>query len=97
MKEASGKNICEVMMGLKLRLEWYDKQTQLCQGEESSKDLGDDESVLNALGIPVENNINNGGFNVIEKWVATIQPFFQHDIALTTYDYQIAFDYSEAW
>lgn len=54
-------------MGLVLRLEWYDTATLEIQGEESSKDLGDDESVLNALSIPVEGNINNGGFNVIEK------------------------------
>ena len=84
-------------MGLKLRLEWYDKQTELCQGEEPSKDLGDDESVLNALGIPVENNINNGGFNVCSHWVAVIQPHFQLPIVLDTYDYQIAFDYRDQW
>jgi hypothetical protein len=59
-------------MGLELRLEWYDTATLQLQGEESSKDLGDDESVLNALGIPVESNINNGSFNVIEKW---LRPF----------------------
>jgi hypothetical protein len=85
------------MMGLKLRLEWYDKQTDLCEGEEYSKDLGDDESVLNALGIPVENNINNGGFNVFEEWVPIIQPYFQHGIVFKTYDYQISFDYSDVW
>lgn len=63
-------------MGLKIVLEWYDKRTAIGQGEELSKDLGDDESVLNALGIPVENNINNGGFNVLGHWVDIIQPFF---------------------
>jgi hypothetical protein len=83
------------MMGLELRLEWYDKTTHECEGEESSKDLGDDESVLNALGIPVEGNINNGSFNVVEKWIATIQPYFQHEIALSTYDYQVSFDYAD--
>ncbi|WP_192559953.1 colicin E3-like toxin immunity protein [Pseudomonas allokribbensis] len=81
-------------MGLELRLEWYNTATQQFQGEESSQDLGDDESVLNALGIPVEGNINNGSFNVVEKWVATIQPYFQHQIALSINDYQISFDYS---
>lgn len=85
------------MVGLKLRLEWYNKQTQQCEGEEYSEDLGDDETVLNALGVPVENNINNGGFNVIEQWTAVIQPYFQHLIVSTTYDYQISFDYSDAW
>jgi hypothetical protein len=81
-------------MGLELRLEWYDTATLQLRGEESSKDLGDDESVLNALGIPVEGNINNGSFNVVEKWVATIQPYFQHQIILSANDYQISFDYS---
>lgn len=51
-------------MGLKLRLEWYSKQTESYEGEEYSEDLGDDDSVIEALGIPVENNINNGGFNI---------------------------------
>ncbi|ABA74027.1 putative colicin immunity protein [Pseudomonas fluorescens Pf0-1] len=53
-------------MGLELRLEWYDTATLQFQGEESSRNLGDNESVLNALGIPVEGNINNGSFNVVE-------------------------------
>ncbi|MFP6832570.1 MAG: colicin E3-like toxin immunity protein [Pseudomonas sp.] len=82
-------------MGLKLRMEWYNTATLEFQGEESSTDLGDDESVLNALGIPVEGNINNGSFNILEKWVATIQPHFQHQITMSTNDYQISFDYSE--
>lgn len=81
-------------MGLQLRMEWYDTVTLQLQDEESSKNLGDDESVLNALGIPVEGNINNGSFNVTEKWVAIIQPYFQHQITLSTNDYQISFDYS---
>jgi hypothetical protein len=84
-------------MGLKLRLEWFDKPTENFQGEEFSDDLGDDESVLNALGIPVENNINNGGFNVGSQWVAIIQPYFRHTIEITDSDYQISFDYRENW
>jgi len=44
-------------MRLELRLEWYDTATLEFQGEESSKDLGDDGSVLNALGISADNNI----------------------------------------
>lgn len=51
-------------MGLKLRLEWFDKQTECYEGEEYSKDLGEDGAVIEALGIPIKNNINNGGFNV---------------------------------
>lgn len=84
-------------MGLKLTLDWYDKQTEAFQGEEYSLDLGDDASILETLGIPVDNTINNGGFNVIEDWVPAIQPYFQHSIALTSYDYQISFDYRDVW
>ncbi|WP_413817501.1 colicin E3-like toxin immunity protein [Pseudomonas sp. P9_31] len=97
MNETSRKNTCETKMGLRLRLEWYDKQTEICQGEESSKDLGDDESILDALGIPVENNINNGGFDVGSHWIDIIQPHFRHLIDLGTHDYQLSFDYRESW
>ncbi|WP_374190754.1 colicin E3-like toxin immunity protein [Pseudomonas moraviensis] len=54
-------------MGLELRLEWYDTATLEFEGEESSKDLGGDESVLNALGTPAADNINNGSFNVAHR------------------------------
>lgn len=33
-------------MGLKLRLEWFDRKTELLVGKEYSKDLGDDGSVI---------------------------------------------------
>ena len=62
-------------------------------GKESSKDLGGDESVLNALGTPAADNINNGSFNVAQNWLATMQPYFQHQIDLRVHDYQISFDY----
>jgi hypothetical protein len=97
LNETSQKNTCETAMGLKLRLEWFHKQTENFEGEEFSDDLGDDESVLNALGIPVENNINNGGFNVGSQWAAIIQPYFRHTIEITDSDYQISFDYRENW
>ncbi|WP_429515844.1 colicin E3-like toxin immunity protein [Pseudomonas frederiksbergensis] len=85
------------MMGLKLRLEWYDRTTESYEGEEYSNDLGDDDSVLGALDIPVETSINNGGFNVERHWVTLIQPYFQHSITFAAYHYQIAFDYREKW
>ena len=84
-------------MGLKLRLEWYSKQTEAYEGEEYSEDLGDDGSVIEALGIPFENNVNNGGFGVPQDWVKILQPHFQHSIDWTSYDYQIAFDYRASW
>jgi hypothetical protein len=32
--------------------------------------LGDDGAVVEALGLPFENKINNGGFNVVLEWMA---------------------------
>jgi hypothetical protein len=84
-------------MGLKIRLEWYDKQTEMGQGEELSTDFGDDGSVIEALGLPIENNINNGGFNVTPDWVSTLQPHFLHVIRLPFYDYQVSFVYRDNW
>ncbi|EKN6174391.1 cloacin, partial [Yersinia enterocolitica] len=48
-------------MGLKLHLDWFDKKTELCKGEEYSADLQSDGSVIEQLGLQIENNINNGG------------------------------------
>lgn len=84
-------------MGLKLRLEWYNKQTESYEGEDYSEDLGDDGSVIEALGIPIENNINNGGFNVPQEWIKILQPYFQHSIDWPTYVYQVSFDYRDSW
>jgi hypothetical protein len=84
-------------MGLKIRLEWYDKETELGEGEELSRDFGDDGSVIEALGMPIENNINNGGFDVAPHWVSTLQPHFLHVIRLSSYDYQVAFIYRDKW
>jgi hypothetical protein len=84
-------------MGLKIRLEWYDKKTELGEGEELSKDYGDDGFVIESLGMPIENNINNGGFDVVSSWVSTLQPHFRHVINLSSYDYQVAFIYRDKW
>jgi len=84
-------------MGLKIRLEWYDKETELGEGEELSQDFGDDGSVIEALGMQIENNINNGGFDVGPHWVNTLQSHFDHVIRLSTYDYQVAFIYRDKW
>jgi len=84
-------------MGLKIRLEWYDKETELGEGEELSQDFGDDGSVIEALGMPIDNNINNGGFDVGPQWVNTLQAHFQHVIQLSSYDYQVAFIYRDKW
>lgn len=51
-------------MGLKLDLTWFDKKTEEFKGEEYSKDFGDDGSVIESLGMPLKDNINNGCFDV---------------------------------
>ncbi|MHC8304590.1 colicin E3-like toxin immunity protein [Pseudomonas sp. PB3P13] len=84
-------------MGLKLRLEWYDKTTEIGEGREFTDDLREDVSVLEALGIPTENTINNGGFDVQTSWVTILQPYFRHLIDIDSYDYQISFDYRNTW
>ncbi|MHC8365743.1 colicin E3-like toxin immunity protein [Pseudomonas sp. ZT5P21] len=96
-KIEGSKNIYEDVMGLKISLEWYDKRTEMGEGEELSKDFGDDGSVVEALGMPIENNVNNGGFNVSPDWVSILQPHFHHTIQLLSCDYQVAFIYRDKW
>ncbi|KAA0940690.1 cloacin [Pseudomonas sp. ANT_H14] len=82
-------------MGLKIILEWYDVDTELCEGEESSTDLGEDSSVMDAIGIASADNVNNGGFDVKSDWIPTLQPFFVHPINPVVYIYQVAFEYRD--
>lgn len=84
-------------MGLKLRLEWFDRKTELLVGKEYSKDLGDDGSVIESLGLPLKDNINNGGFDVEKKWGPILQPYFKNKIDVDEYWYQISFDYRDEW
>ncbi|HFT8040548.1 TPA: colicin E3-like toxin immunity protein [Klebsiella aerogenes] len=84
-------------MGLKLRLEWFNKQTDLLVGKEHSKDFGDDGSVIESLGIPLKDNINNGGFDLEESWIPLLQPHFKNKIETDKNLYQISFDYRDSW
>lgn len=84
-------------MGLKLRLEWFNKQTDLLVGKEYSKDFGDDGSVIESLGIPLKDNINNGGFDLEESWIPLLQPHFENKIETDKNLYQISFDYRDSW
>ncbi|SDS50680.1 colicin E3-like toxin immunity protein [Pseudomonas granadensis] len=83
-------------MGLKARLEWYDQQTELGEGEELSKDFGEDSSLMDALGLPTE-SFNNGGIDVKSDWVNVLQPHFRHSIQFSSYDYQVSFIYRDQW
>lgn len=84
-------------MGLKVRLRWFDKKTEALVGKEYSKDFEDDSTVLDDLNLPLENNINNGNFDVSTEWAEILQPYFEHVLKLSTYDYQVSFDYRDVW
>ncbi|MFY0732135.1 colicin E3-like toxin immunity protein [Pseudomonas sp. NFX15] len=80
-------------MGLKVRLNWYNKASEIAEGKEYSADLGDDGSIIDALGLMEEKEIYDGGFDVLESWVTALQPLFRHQIDINTSDYQVAFRY----
>ncbi|WP_241649598.1 colicin E3-like toxin immunity protein [Rosenbergiella collisarenosi] len=82
-------------MGLKLRLEWFDKDSRYLVEEEYSKDLGDDGSIIESMGLPLKDNINNGGFNVEKIWVPLLQPYFTNKIEIEKHLYQVSFDYRD--
>lgn len=82
-------------MGLKLRLTWFDKKTSDCRGEEYSKDFGEDGAVIEILGMPLKDNINNGEFDVKKEWVPLLQPFFNNQIKPDVDNFYIAFDYRD--
>lgn len=82
-------------MGLKLNLTWFDKKTEEFIGEEYSKDFGEDASVIESLGMPLKDNINNGGFDVEKSWIPLLQPYFKNKIDVDRCWYQISFDYRD--
>jgi len=84
-------------MGLKLNIVWFDKKTEDFIGEEYSNDLGEDGSIIESLGLPLKDNINNGGFDVEKSWVPLLQPYFTNKIEIEKYLYQVSFDYRDVW
>ncbi|MDT9634730.1 colicin E3-like toxin immunity protein [Pseudomonas marginalis] len=83
-------------MGLKMRLEWFDRTTERLRGTEDSADLGNDYSVISKLGLSIDEDVNNGMFELRREWLSQIQTHFSHEIALSESDYFIAFDYEGA-
>ena len=83
-------------MGLKVRLEWFDRTTECLSGMEESANLGDDYSVISKLGLSVDEDVNNGMFELRREWLPQIQTHFSHEIKLSESDYFIAFDYEDA-
>ncbi|HAS1881212.1 cloacin [Enterobacter hormaechei] len=84
-------------MGLKIRISWFDKKTEDFKGEEVSKDFGEDSSVMESLGLPMKDNINNGEFDMDNGWVPFLQPHFQNRIDTSKFNYFVAFDYRDKW
>jgi hypothetical protein len=84
-------------MGLKLRLTWFDKKTDEFNGEEYSKDFGDDDALIGRLGLPLDETMNNGEFDVAKGWVPLIQPYFKNQISSEKFDYFLAFNYRDKW
>ncbi|CAI1872814.1 Microcin-E3 immunity protein [Serratia ficaria] len=84
-------------MGLKIHIQWFGKNNEEFKGEEYSKDFGDDGTVMESLGVPLKDNINNGVFDVEITWVPLLQPYFKNKIEVDRYWYQISFDYHDSW
>lgn len=84
-------------MGLKLRLTWFDKKTDEFVGAGYSEDLGDDDTIIELLGLSKDETMNNGEFEFIQNWIIFIQPYFKNIILMDKYDYFIAFDYRDQW
>ncbi len=82
-------------MGLKLRLTCFDRKTGDLKEEEYSKDLGDDGSIIESLGVPLKDNINNGEFDMKKEWVLLLQPFFKNQIKPDVDNCYVAFDYRD--
>ena len=80
-------------MGLTVKLSWYDKKTEFIVEDERSEDFGDDATIVEALSLSTEHDVNNGCFDVGLEWLTTLQPLFEHRIDLNEFDYQVSFNY----
>jgi hypothetical protein len=78
-------------MEVRLRLEWFDKVEQYLKGDELSADLENDGSIIDKLGLPFDETIYDGVFDVKNDWIKHIQPYFKHKIDTYLYNYQLAF------
>ncbi|MGY2314146.1 colicin E3-like toxin immunity protein [Pseudomonas sp. SDO5522_S412] len=84
-------------MVMKVRLRWYDKQSNYVKADEYSADFDDAESFFESLGLSQETAIYADVFNVLPGWMAIIQPHFKHIIEPANFDYQISFSYQGTW
>ena len=84
-------------MVMKIKLRWYEKHSNYLKAHEYSADIEDSDGVFEALDLAEETAIYADVFNVLPKWLAIIQPYFQHMIEPDHFDYQISFRYHGAW
>ncbi|MBW4795192.1 colicin E3-like toxin immunity protein [Pseudomonas tolaasii] len=84
-------------MVMKIRLRWYEKHSNDLKADEYSADIDDADSVFEALGLSEETAIYADVFNVLQNWITTLQPYFQHAIEPSLFDYQISFRYQGTW
>ncbi|CAM3256186.1 Colicin-E3 immunity protein (ImmE3) (Microcin-E3 immunity protein) (Colicin-E3 chain B) (modular protein) [Xenorhabdus nematophila ATCC 19061] len=80
-------------MGIQLKLTWFDKKNEDFVGKEYSQDLGYDDSIIENCGLPLDDTLNNGVFDVLDAWVPVLQGNFNHQINFDKHFYQISFDY----
>ena len=78
-------------MSYKIRLQWFDKQTSEGEGKEFSGVLDNNVYFLDKIGLSNEPQIYDGVYDVVVEWLPYIQPYFQHQLNLQRYDYQLAF------
>lgn len=84
-------------MAMKLRLQWFNKQTENLEAAEYSADFEEDDSILNKLDLHEEPQIYSGGFDVLPSWIAILQSHFRRVIEPDIFDFQISFHYQGAW
>lgn len=87
----------ELIVAMKIRLEWFNKLTANLEGDEYSENFEHDDIILESFGLEGEPQIYAGGFDVLPAWIAILQPYFQHVIDSRLFDYQISFRYQGSW
>ncbi|MBT0729346.1 colicin E3-like toxin immunity protein [Rosenbergiella nectarea] len=78
-------------MSYKIRLQWFNKQTSEGEGKEFSGVLDNSVYFLDKIGLSDEPQIYDGVYDVVIEWLPYIQSYFQHQLNLQRYDYQLAF------
>ncbi|MEX5495035.1 MULTISPECIES: cloacin immunity family protein [Pseudomonas] len=58
--------------GLKVRLEWFDRTKKWLSERDEPADLGNDCAVISKLGLPINEDVNNGMFELRQRWLPLI-------------------------